>query len=107
MALSKIDLSKFEKKMIIRNIEMKDIDDIIALQHLCFPGMQPWKPEHLESHLNMFPEGQLCAEYDGEIIGSCSSLLINFDEYDDRHTWDDITDEGRSEEHTSELQSHS
>lgn len=94
MALSKIDLSKFEKKMIIRNIEMKDIDDIIALQHLCFPGMQPWKPEHLESHLNMFPEGQLCAEYDGEIIGSCSSLLINFDEYDDRHTWDDITDEG-------------
>ncbi|CAG9621778.1 carbon-nitrogen hydrolase family protein [Sutcliffiella rhizosphaerae] len=92
--MSKIDLSKFEKRMIIRNIEMKDIDDIIALQHLCFPGMEPWKREHLESHLNMFPDGQLCAEYDGQIIGSCSSLLINFDEYDDRHTWDDITDEG-------------
>lgn len=56
--------------------------------------MIPWKREHLESHLEHFPEGQFCAELDGEVIGSCSSLLINFDEYDDRHTWQDITDDG-------------
>mgnify|MGYP005840017229 CR=1 FL=1 len=92
--MSKIDLSRFEKKMIIRMIEHKDIDAIISLQTKCFPGMIPWKREQLESHLEHFPEGQLCAEYDGEIIGSCSSLIISFDEYDDKHTWDDITDEG-------------
>lgn len=56
--------------------------------------MEPWEPEHLISHLAHFPEGQFCAEYEGEIIGSCSSLIINFDEYDDRHTWQDITDDG-------------
>nr|WP_154306714.1 carbon-nitrogen hydrolase family protein [Metabacillus lacus] len=89
-----LDLKKFEKKMIIRTIEESDIDDIIALQRVCFPGMDPWKREHLESHLEHFPEGQFCAELEGEIIGSCSSLLVNFDEYDDRHTWDDITDNG-------------
>ncbi len=33
-------------------------------------------------------------EVDGKIIGSCSSLIVNFNEYDDHHTWDDITDEG-------------
>ena len=48
----------------------------------------------MKSHLAIFPEGQLIAELDGEIIGSCSSLIINFDEYDDRHTWDDVTDDG-------------
>ncbi|MBD8071063.1 bifunctional GNAT family N-acetyltransferase/carbon-nitrogen hydrolase family protein [Bacillus sp. PS06] len=90
----KIDLSKFEKKMIIRNIEFKDIEDIIKLQEKCFKGMVPWEKEQLISHLEHFPEGQICAEFDGEIIGSCSSLIVNFDEYDDRHTWDDITDEG-------------
>ena len=90
----KLDLSRFEKIIEIRNIEDKDIDEIIALQVLCFPGMVPWKREHLESHLGNFPEGQFCAEFDGEVIGSCSSLLINFDEYDDRHTWQDITDDG-------------
>lgn len=80
--------------MVIRNIREEDIDRIIALQEVCFPGMDPWKREHLESHLEHFPEGQFCAEFEGEIIGSCSSLLINFDEYDDRHTWQDITDDG-------------
>ena len=49
---------------------------------------------HLRSHLTIFPEGQLVAELDGKVIGSCSSLIINFDEYDDRHSWSDVTDAG-------------
>ncbi|MFP5114004.1 GNAT family N-acetyltransferase [Bacillaceae bacterium C204] len=89
-----LDLTKYEKRIEIRNIEPEDIDEIIALQTSCFPGMVPWKREHLESHLEHFQEGQFCAEFEGNIIGSCSSLLVNFDEYDDRHTWDDITDNG-------------
>lgn len=89
-----LDLKKYEKKIIIRNIEYKDIDNIIELQASCFSGMEPWTHAQLESHLDHFQEGQFCAEFEGEIIGSCSSLLINFDEYDDRHTWDDITDNG-------------
>ncbi|RBW69370.1 bifunctional GNAT family N-acetyltransferase/carbon-nitrogen hydrolase family protein [Bacillus taeanensis] len=92
--MPKLDVSQFEKKIEIRNIRYEDIDEILNMQKICFPGMVPWKREHLESHLRIFPEGQFCVEYDGEIIGSCASLIINFDEYDDQHTWDDITDEG-------------
>jgi predicted amidohydrolase/ribosomal protein S18 acetylase RimI-like enzyme len=92
--VSKIDLSKFEKKIILRTIQYKDIAEIIELQEICFPGMVPWEKEQLESHLAIFPEGQFCVEYEEKIIGSCSSLIVNFDEYDDQHTWDDITDEG-------------
>ncbi|PYZ99010.1 carbon-nitrogen hydrolase [Alteribacter lacisalsi] len=94
MSAGPLDISKFEKKMIIRPIEERDIDKIIELSKVCFPNMLGWKRKQLESHLALFPEGQFCAEYDGEIIGSCSSLIINFDEYDDQHTWDEITDEG-------------
>ncbi|WP_209124303.1 bifunctional GNAT family N-acetyltransferase/carbon-nitrogen hydrolase family protein [Alkalihalobacillus sp. BA299] len=92
--MTKIDVSKFEKKIEIRNIKEKDFKDIIALQKICFPNMEPWRIEHLESHIHVFPEGQFVVEYDGQIIGSCSSLIINFDEYDDQHTWDEITDKG-------------
>lgn len=52
----KLDLTRFEKKMVIRNIEEKDIDKIIDLQKDCFPGMEPWKREHLISHLEHFPK---------------------------------------------------
>ena len=99
---SKLDLSNFEKKIEIRQIQRKDFAEIITLQKICFPNMEPWKREHLESHLNIFPEGQMCVEYDGEIIGSCSSLIINFDEYDDQHTWDEITDNGYITNHDPE-----
>jgi predicted amidohydrolase/ribosomal protein S18 acetylase RimI-like enzyme len=98
----KIDVSKFEKKMIIRNIKAADFDAIIKMQKLCFPNMEPWAREHLQSHIDIFPEGQFCVEYDGEIIGSCSSLIINFDEYDDQHTWDEITDNGYITNHDYE-----
>ncbi len=90
----KIDLSKMEKKIIIRNVEEIDIDDIVKLSKICFPKMEPWTGEHLKSHIEIFPEGQICVEYEGRIIGASSSLIIDFNEYEDRHTYDEITDNG-------------
>ncbi|MGP4082346.1 GNAT family N-acetyltransferase [Pseudalkalibacillus sp. R45] len=100
--MSSVDESKYEKKIILRNIEEGDIEQILGLQEICFPNMDPWKREHLESHLNIFPEGQFCVEYDGKVVGTCSSLIVNFDEYDEKHTWDEITDEGYITNHDPE-----
>ncbi|MEH7236612.1 bifunctional GNAT family N-acetyltransferase/carbon-nitrogen hydrolase family protein [Bacillus sp. JJ1562] len=90
--VSRIDLSRFEKKIMLRNIKHEDIEEIIELSKDCFPNMDPWERDQLESHLSIFPEGQFCVEYDGKIIGSCSSLIVDFDEYEDKHTFDEISD---------------
>lgn len=92
-------ISQFEKKIIIRNIEREDFDNIIALQNICFPNMSPWKLDQLESHVRTFPDGQMCVELDGDIIGSCSSLIVNFDEYLEQHTYSEITDKGYIRNH--------
>ena len=92
-------ISPFEKKIIIRKIERKDFDDLIKLQKVCFPSMKPWKKSQLESHIRIFPEGQLCVEYDSRIIGSCSSLIVNFNDYLEQHTYDEITDGGYIKNH--------
>ncbi|MFU8794698.1 MAG: GNAT family N-acetyltransferase [Dethiobacteria bacterium] len=97
-----IDLSKIEKKIVIRQAEDKDIEAIVDLTKICFPKMDPWTREHLESHIKIFPEGQLCVEYDGQIIGSSSSLIVDFNEYEDRHTFDEITDDGYITNHDPE-----
>jgi predicted amidohydrolase/ribosomal protein S18 acetylase RimI-like enzyme len=96
-----IELTQYEKHMIIRPMVREDIESILHIQQLSFPGMEPWKKSHLESHLAIFPEGQIVAELDGVVIGSCSSLRINFDEYDNRHTWNDITNNGFITNHDS------
>ncbi|WP_168121525.1 bifunctional GNAT family N-acetyltransferase/carbon-nitrogen hydrolase family protein [Paenibacillus sp. HB172176] len=92
-------ISQFEKKMIVRNIERRDFPAIIKLQNICFPNMDPWKFDQLESHLKLFPEGQICIELDGEIIGSCSSLIVNFEDYLEQHTYSEITDDGYIRNH--------
>lgn len=40
--------------------------------------------EQLNRNLCIFPKS--APELEVNIIGSCSSLIINLDEYDDRHT---------------------
>lgn len=77
--------------VIIRSMTSEDIPKIVELQKIAFPYMAAegvyWKPHHLKSHLKIFPKGQFVAEYDGKIVGSCSSLIVKLkSEYED-HTW--------------------
>jgi len=97
--MSNDQLSHFEKKIIVRNIVPRDFPKIIELQNICFPNMDPWQLDQLESHVRVFPEGQICVEVDGEIIGSCSSLIVNFDDYFEQHTYVEITDQGYIRNH--------
>lgn len=80
-----------EQKPVIRNVTLQDIPKIVELQKIAFPYMAAegvvWKQEHLEAHVKLFPEGQFCAEYEGKIIGSCSSLIITLDPEYKEHTW--------------------
>ena len=64
--MTESDMSKYEKKIEVRNIQLEDIDEIMKLWSRCFSGMEPWKREQLESHLHIFPEGQFCVEYEGQ-----------------------------------------
>lgn len=59
-----------------------------------FPEEQLWSRAHIESHLRLFPEGALCAEADGTVIGSCTSLIIRFDPQHPQHTWSEVSGDG-------------
>ena len=77
--------------VITRTMTREDIPNIVELQKVAFPYMAAegvyWKPDQLESHLKVFPEGQFVAEYHGKIIGSCSSLIITLEPEYKEHTW--------------------
>ena len=92
--MDRIDLKQIEKNLIVRNVRKEDIEAIVALSHTCFPKMDPWERGHLESQIAVFPEGQHCVEYDGEIIGASSTLIVDFEQYEDTHNFDEICDYG-------------
>src|SRR3972149_1075183 len=91
-----------EKKIQVRPITIGDYDQLVQLQLRCFPGMKPWQREQIESQLKVFPEGQVCVEYDGKIVASSSSLIIDFNLYGEKHSWRDIADAGFIRNHNPE-----
>jgi GNAT superfamily N-acetyltransferase len=53
-----------------------------------------WPPSFLQSHISIFSQGQFCAEVNGRIVGSSSSLIVSLkSDYAD-HIWNDITGQG-------------
>lgn len=88
---------------VVRNIRYDDVPKIIELQKESFPYLASegviWKPANLESHIKIFPEGQLCIEIDGKIVASASSLIVSLKEEHSDHTWSEITSHGTFANH--------
>jgi ribosomal protein S18 acetylase RimI-like enzyme len=82
----------------IRNYEEKDFPGLIKVQQESFPPPFPsellWNEQQLYNHITLFPEGALCMEIEGEIVGSMTGLLVNFNKEHAEHTWEEITDSG-------------
>lgn len=100
--MDRIDLDEFASKVLVRNVRPDDYERITALQVKCFPDMKPWGRDQFDSQMRTFPEGQFCVEYDGEVVASCSSLIIDFSEYDDTHSWREISNNGYIDNHDPE-----
>ncbi|MCB9898503.1 MAG: bifunctional GNAT family N-acetyltransferase/carbon-nitrogen hydrolase family protein [Planctomycetes bacterium] len=97
-----LDLSEFETRVHIRQLHADDYERLIEMQADCFPGMQTWAKEQIESQIATFPEGQLVIEYDGDIVASSASLIVDFHEYEDWHDWKVIADSGYIRNHDPE-----
>lgn len=88
---------------VVRNYEKADFGDLIAIQQESFPPPFPsdlwWSEEQLESHVEHYPEGALCVEINGEVVGSITGLLVHFNPENPVHTWEEVTDHGYIRNH--------
>lgn len=87
----------------VRNYRKEDFDQLIDVQKECFPPPFPselwWNEEQLNNHVTLFPEGALCIEVGGEIVGSMTGLLTHFDPLHPEHSWEEVTDQGYIRNH--------
>src|SRR6516225_11270912 len=100
--MTKINLKKFEKSLKVRALRAEDYEGVADLQRRCFPGMEPWSKEQFESQLKIFPEGQIGVEYQGKLVASSGSLILDFELYKDWHSHEEISDSGYIRNHKSD-----
>ena len=90
----------------IRNYGVDDFEGLIEIQQQSFPPPFPselwWNREQLMSHVEIYPQGAFCVEINGEIAGSITGLLVDFDPENPLHTWEEVTDSGYIRTHRPE-----
>jgi predicted amidohydrolase/ribosomal protein S18 acetylase RimI-like enzyme len=89
-----VNLKELERKVRVRALEPGDYEAVVAMQKKCFPRMEPWTAEQYASMLERFPDGQIGVEYDGRLVASSSSLIVDFDLYSEWHDWVAISGDG-------------
>jgi GNAT superfamily N-acetyltransferase len=78
----------------VRAARVEDFAAIRGLQRFAHPTIPAWTLKQFESHRSAFPEGQLVAVADGEVIGAASCLVVQWDDYALAHTWKTVTGDG-------------
>ncbi|MGM0882730.1 MAG: GNAT family N-acetyltransferase [Bacillota bacterium] len=91
------------QKAVIRNYSEADFEALIDVQRASFPPPFPeelwWNPLQLSEHVSRYPEGALCAEVGGRMIGSMTGLIVDMNDYGHSHDWQTITDGGYIRNH--------
>lgn len=87
------------QKIKVRRLKPQDYQSVIDIQIRCFPDMKPWSEEQYNSLITIFKEGQLGVEFNGKIVASSSSLILNFDNYSETQSWKELTDDGMITNH--------
>lgn len=84
----------------VRPMTEADIEGVVALQKRAFPKMPPWTPNQLRRNMRTFPEGQLVAvDPAGRVLGSASSLIVRWADYEDAASWNVVTGRGTFRTH--------
>src|SRR3954469_5750128 len=87
-------------KLNLRNISEDDYDDIKEIMDMVYSNAGgAWKKKEFKSQLKNFPEGQICIEDNGKVVAAAFSLIVNYADYGDNHTYKQITGDGMLDNH--------
>ena len=81
----------------IGNIELKflTLEDYSELKEAMIASYSMpnayWKEHHIEKLINLFPEGQVVIKVNDQIAGCALSIIVDYDQFDDNHTYAEIT----------------
>jgi hypothetical protein len=78
----------------VREARIEDYAAIRALQRRAAPYAPPCSLRQLESRLLAFPEGQLVAVCDAQVVAMASCLVLRWDDRAIEHTWRAVTADG-------------
>ncbi len=60
-----------------------------------------WKEEHIKKLIEKFPDGQIGIKVDNELAGCALSIIVDYSQFDEKHTYSEITGNYSFDTHSS------
>lgn len=90
-----VGLSDGDHRLVLRHSRLSDFDDIAEVMDLAYKKEGgAWTRGQFAAQLSRFPEGQLCIEDKGRVVAAAASMIVDYDRFGDRHTYQRITGRG-------------
>ena len=89
-----------EYRLILRGLTIQDYPHIKNIMDRVYPSMDgAWTLNAFGALIDNFPEGQICIEDKGTVVGAALAILVNADEFESRHSYEDVVDGGKMTAH--------
>lgn len=98
-------MQTYTQKVEVRNLRMSDYMELKKSMIEAYSNWQGayWRAHHIQSLLEIFPEGQICVLINGQVGGSALSLIVNYNQFGDDHTYRQITGNFTFDTHNPEV----
>lgn len=86
-------ISKDIENVELKFLDLQDYQELKRAMKVVYKNMPNayWEEEQIKSLIKLFPEGQVVIKVNGQLAGCSLSIIVNYDEFEDSHTFQEIT----------------
>jgi predicted amidohydrolase/GNAT superfamily N-acetyltransferase len=94
------ETDQMEFKLTLRGLTSKDYPHIKRIMDKIYADLGgAWEKNEYDALMDNFPEGQMCIEDNGVVVAAAFAILVNAEDFESRHTYEDVIDKGRMSGH--------
>jgi predicted amidohydrolase/GNAT superfamily N-acetyltransferase len=94
---------ELEHRLKLRTIKLSDYEEIKEIMNMVYAKVGgAWTKKELTNLLKVFREGQICIEDRGKLVAAALSIIVDYSNFGDQHTYDQITNYGKFDTHDPE-----
>ncbi|SDD64093.1 Predicted amidohydrolase [Pricia antarctica] len=88
----------------LKFLDLKDYQELKTAMKEIYKNIPDnyWEEKQIKSLIKMFPEGQAVIKVNGQLAGCSLSIIVDYDRFEDNHTYQEITGQETFSTHTED-----
>ncbi|AYN66383.1 GNAT family N-acetyltransferase [Euzebyella marina] len=97
-------ISKDIENVELKFLGLKDYQELKMAMKEVYQNMPDsyWNEKQIRSLIKLFPEGQVVIKVNGQLAGCSLSIIVDYDNFEDNHTFQEITGQETFSTHTED-----